>query len=454
MPGVRETEIGNFKHLVIADFSVCSVFYTRPHIKTAAFSLHYRPPESFAANPARRYVSDRGDVWSAACAIYAMAVGKTLFGGAHNEMNVLKDIENKIGFDDTVGPPELWPRAEDYLRYPSPNFETKVAANLRPYPGLADLLLRMLHPYLLRRCSAREAMQDPFFTDAVKARVEAVLPRRDPPPPPLVGPAFDGANDLSVTHECVLRALRDRWHALPDDDADVVRGHQEKDGCRCQSDLLAGGTQLMLHIASGLADPETALHALALLRAYTYTRCERGVSESSPDPRGAAIACQLIANSYRVDDAFGDRAYWVDPTAFRDRFALGYDYTNIMVTRVLNALDFGLSIASAADFITEGARANSVSRHLAHAACLVYLLAATVFGFPARCATSLEDTALLCLAAVAGTPAPGGNDALAAGLGRHARRAMAYKDIAPSIESMSRLMYKQEVQAMKKMKEE
>jgi serine/threonine protein kinase len=162
----------NLKRVVIADMGLGAAFAIAPISNTCQYTLWYRPPELLMG---RDTATPKGDVWAAGCTLFELATGNYLFPtGSDVAFDQMMTIANILG-----APPKhlhRWYPSWDWDKYPTfPDaFDKSIRSRVTAYPGLADLLRKMLCYDPAERCSIFDALADQMFK-GVATRIEELI---------------------------------------------------------------------------------------------------------------------------------------------------------------------------------------------------------------------------------------------------------------------------------------
>jgi cyclin-dependent kinase len=150
--------------LKIADFGLARAFGMPIQALThEVITLWYRSPEILLGG---KEYSTAVDIWSTACIMVEMITRHPLFPG-DSEIDQLFKIFKLCGTPNE----KLWPGCTSLPDYKStfpqwhPKAFNEAIPMLQDDPQAVDLLSKMLQYDPSRRCSAREALQHPWFDD-------------------------------------------------------------------------------------------------------------------------------------------------------------------------------------------------------------------------------------------------------------------------------------------------
>ena len=126
-------------------------------------TLWYRPPELLLS--ATKY-STQVDIWGVGCIFAEMVTGRPLFCGSNDQDQLLR-IFKVMGTPTRADWPDMVNLPQYKLMETLPRYEGKKLKNMLPRLSAAglDLLEKMLQADPLKRITAKQAMQHPFFAD-------------------------------------------------------------------------------------------------------------------------------------------------------------------------------------------------------------------------------------------------------------------------------------------------
>jgi negative regulator of PHO system len=156
-------------HLKLADFGLARAFGIPVNtFSNEVVTLWYRAPDVLLGS---RTYNTSIDIWSAGCIMAEMYTGRPLFPGTTNE-DQLQKIFRLMGTPSE----RSWPGISQFPEY-KPNFHVYATQNLGLILPQIDqmglnLLGRMLQLRPEMRCSAKEALNHPWFQDLGQLQVQ------------------------------------------------------------------------------------------------------------------------------------------------------------------------------------------------------------------------------------------------------------------------------------------
>lgn len=144
--------------LKLADFGLARIYSFQMALTTVVVTLWYRAPEVLLQT---RYGA-AVDLWSCGCIFFELFTRRALFKGS-SEFDQLKKIFEVIG----VPPASEWPDGVSLQRCTFRPTAPQPIERLTPEmdPQARDLLERMLVTNPIRRITARDALNHPYFRD-------------------------------------------------------------------------------------------------------------------------------------------------------------------------------------------------------------------------------------------------------------------------------------------------
>jgi len=345
----------------ISDFGLCHELHTVAFKSTRSGTLRFFPPEYVFMESV--WVSYASDMWSLGCTLYELATGSVLFTVTHKSTAL---EEMRTGILGLLGlPPKsvisnqyaaFW-RPEYSITFGStpPAFESHVVPRLAQYPGLANLLKRMLMYSPAQRCTAAEALADPYFTQDVREFVDMHI-----------------LEDPSLKHYIPLVQQPRSTAVDPATAIRILNARESQCFRRPSSSTMSAEwlttSNVFLHVClSHNSNLVVVTHGLALIRelaAAGTTNLLGGV-----DSALVATACHRIAMKYCSEIK--------TPTPEHYASFVGKPQTSADISKtersVLRGLDFDVSIPSGYNFLLEYQQLNNLTTIEVHVAFVIYV---------------------------------------------------------------------------------